>query len=445
VSTTSNATSGASAATAPGPGPAVVPHRPATPRLLLRTWAWGWLAAAQLVGDLLLAGPYLVVGGLLVGGVSSIAALGVGIPLTMLALLMAQGLAGFERLRVQAFTGVVVEPPPAPPPGGSWWRRYLLDGRPWRAVAQLTIVALWGLVVGTLTLVLLSLSVALALLPLYSGDLPGGTIALPWGGRAAPGVTLFTVGVLGVVVLPLVARGAVGVDVRLAQGLLGRSHREQVEVLTERVETLRTTRAETVDSVELERRRIERDLHDGPQQRLVAIAMDLGMAREKLGTDPDGAAELLEKAHRASKEAITEMRQVARGIHPPILTDRGLDAALSALAARSPVPVAVRVEPGSRPAPTLEAIAYFCVSELLTNVAKHSGARAATVDVARHGTTLVVRVEDDGRGGADASRGTGLVGLRQRVRAVDGSIDVASPDGGPTVVTVFLPEPRSPR
>ena len=429
------------ARTAPEPGPAPAPPpRPATARVLVRTWAWGWLAAAHLVGDLLLATPYLVVASLLVAGVSSIAALGVGIPITALALLLAFWLGSFERLRVQAFTGVVVEPPPGPPPGGSWWRRYLLDGRPWRAVAHLTVVALWGCVVGTLTLALLSLSVALALLPVYTGALPGGTLALPWGGRAAPDVTLFTAGVFGVVVLPLVARGAVAVDVRLAQALLGRSRREQVEVLTERVETLRTTRAETVDSVELERRRIERDLHDGPQQRLVAIAMDLGMAREKLDSDPDGARELLEKAHRSSKEAITEMRQVARGIHPPILTDRGLDAALSALAARSPVPVTVRVEPGPRPSATLEAIAYFCVSELLTNVAKHSGAARATVDVARHGPALVVRVEDDGRGGVDAARGTGLVGLRQRVRAVDGSIDVASPEGGPTVVTVHLPE-----
>jgi signal transduction histidine kinase len=427
----------------PGPPVAGVGGRPTGVRVVARTWAWGWLAAAQLVGDLLLAGPYLAIGGLLVGGVSSIAALGVGLPITVVALLAAFVVGRFERARLHAFTGVVVVPPPPPPGDRSWWRRYLLDGRPWRAMAHLTLVALWGLVVGTVTLTLLSVCVAFAALPLYRDALPGGRLTLPWGSTMGSGLGLFAVGVFGVLVLPLVARGVVGVDVHLATSLLGRSRREEVQVLHRRVETLTQTRVDTVDSVELERRRIERDLHDGPQQRLVAIAMDLGMAREKLDADPTGARELLDKAHAGAKEAITEMRQVARGIHPPILTDRGLDAALSALAARSPVPVTVRVAPGPRPGATVEAIAYFCVSELLTNVAKHARARQATVEVTRHGGALVVRVTDDGNGGVDAGRGTGLVGLRQRVAAVDGTIDVASPPGGPTVVTIILPEPRS--
>jgi signal transduction histidine kinase len=434
VTTQSLSTTTVGAAADPG-------RRPGGLRVAVRTWAWGWLAAAQLVGDMLLAGPYLAIGGLLVAGVSSIAVVGIGIPITAVALLLAFALASFERARILAFTGVVVQPPPAPQGAQPWWRRYLLDGRPWRALAYLTVVALWGLVVGTVLLVLLCVAVALAALPLYRGGLPDGRLALPWGGGVASGPGWFAVGVFGVVVLPLVARGAVGVDVHLAHSLLGRSRREQVEVLSARVETLTQSRVETVDSVELERRRIERDLHDGPQQRLVAIAMDLGMAREKLDADPGGARELLDKAHASAKEAITEMRQVARGIHPPILTDRGLDAALSALAARSPVPVSVQVAPGPRPGQTIEAIAYFCVSELLTNVAKHSRARSASVDVARHGAALVLRVCDDGVGGVDAGRGTGLVGLRQRVAAVDGTIDVSSPDGGPTVVSVVLPDP----
>ncbi|MEJ2579026.1 MAG: sensor histidine kinase [Kineosporiaceae bacterium] len=199
-----------------------------------------------------------------------------------------------------------------------------------------------------------------------------------------------------------------------------------------------------MDSVELERRRIERDLHDGPQQRLVAIAMDLGMARERLHRDPDDVGELLDKAHAAAKEAIVEMRQVARGIHPPVLTDRGLDAALSALAARSPVPVDVHVGVGTRPSATVEAIAYFCVSEALTNVAKHSGATRATVEVTGSAGWLTVTVSDDGRGGADPGRGTGLVGLRDRVAAVDGTLAVSSPRGGPTVLTITLPATSRP-
>jgi signal transduction histidine kinase len=171
--------------------------------------------------------------------------------------------------------------------------------------------------------------------------------------------------------------------------------------------------------------------------------MDLGMARERLSRDPDGARELLDKAHAASKEAITEMRQVARGIHPPVLTDRGLDAALSALAARSPVPVEVHVDVPMRPSPTVEAIAYFCVSEALTNVAKHSRATAARVDVRNAGDRLEVHVSDNGIGGADEAGGTGLHGLSDRVRAVDGSIEVTSPPGGPTVIVVSLPLPPS--
>jgi signal transduction histidine kinase len=167
--------------------------------------------------------------------------------------------------------------------------------------------------------------------------------------------------------------------------------------------------------------------------------MDLGMARERLDRDPAGAQQLVDHAHAAAKEAITEMRQVARGIHPPVLTDRGLDAALSALAAGSPVPVQVSVDLPRRPAPTLEAIAYFCVSEALTNVAKHAGARHAWADVREGAGALVVTVRDDGHGGADLTGGTGLVGLRQRAAAVDGTLDVSSPPGGPTVVTVSLP------
>lgn len=158
-----------------------------------------------------------------------------------------------------------------------------------------------------------------------------------------------------------------------------------------------------------------------------------------MDADPTAARELLDKAHDSAKEAITEMRQVARGIHPPVLTDRGLDAALSALAARSPVPVEVRVAVAPRPSPTIEAIAYFCVSEALTNVAKHARARTAQVDVVRRGDQLLVRVSDNGVGNARPGHGSGLTGLSDRVRSVDGQLDVSSPPGGPTVLSVWLP------
>jgi signal transduction histidine kinase len=304
-------------------------------------------------------------------------------------------------------------------------------------------VSLWGLVAGTAMFAAASAALAATLLPAYASALPDSGVAeLPFGRElAGDGVVWASVAglVALVAVIPLVSAVLARVDVALVRLLLGAGSSVQVEQLSQRVETLTQTRERTVDSVELERRRIERDLHDGPQQRLVAIAMDLGMARQRLDSDPDGARQLMDKAHEAAKEAITEMRQVARGIHPPVLTNRGLDAALSALAARSPVPVGVHVQLAERPAPTIEAIAYFCVSEALTNVAKHARASRADVRVVRDGGHLVVSVSDDGGGGARIGAGTGLAGLQDRVAAVDGHLQVNSPSGGPTRVTIWLP------
>lgn len=441
-------------ATPPGPAPEPLPvapaasaEPPAPPRprpglvTAARSWAWGWLAVTQLVLDLLLAAPYLVVGGLLLGGLAAVAGL-VGVLLVLLALAAARVIGPFERARLRAFTGLAVAAPHNPQAGQPWWRRLLLDTRPWRASVHLTLIAFWGLAAGTTVLALLSIAVGLAALPVYDHRLPDGGALLPGGAQLDPALNpvLTAAGLLGLLVLPLVARGLVGVDMALGRWLLGPSGDEQVRRLSERVVTLTETREATVDSVEAERRRIERDLHDGPQQRLVSIAMDLGMARQRLDRDPAGARELIDKAHTAAKEAITEMRQVARGIHPPVLTDRGLDAALSALAARAPVPVSVSVDLDRRPTPTIEAIAYFCVSEALTNVAKHARAGSARVAVRRVDGALEITVTDDGVGGADPERGTGLHGLRQRVRSVDGALQLSSPVGGPTVLTVTLPE-----
>jgi signal transduction histidine kinase len=407
---------------------------------LLRGWLWGWLAIVQLVLDLILAVPYLVLFAILLAGISSLPALGFGLLLIVPALLAAMLVGWLERLRVEALIGVRVPPPTKPDPQVPPFRRYLLDGRPWRASLHLTVMAFWGLLVGSVTTVLVSCSFALAALPLYWNALPNRRLSMPFVPDLPASLAVWLVGVAGLLLLPLVARGLVGVDLALARSLLGPASHERMAELTQRVETLTQTREMTVDSVELERRRIERDLHDGPQQRLVAIAMDLGMARQKLDDDPAQARELLDKAHAAAKEAIVEMRQVARGIHPPVLTDRGLDAALSALAARSPVPVSVRVQLPRRPSPTIEAIAYFCVSEALTNVAKHSGARTASVTVTQTDGIVHVEVADDGRGGADPASGTGLSGLRQRLAAVDGTLTLDSPPGGGTRLIMDLPQ-----
>jgi signal transduction histidine kinase len=205
-----------------------------------------------------------------------------------------------------------------------------------------------------------------------------------------------------------------------------------------RIRELETTRAGAIDVQETELRRIERDLHDGAQARLVALGMSLGMAEEKLKTDPEGALLLLAEARSGARAALEDLRDLARGIHPPILTDRGLEAAITALAAHSPVPVSVTIGVSSRPPATVETAAYFVVAEALANAIKYGGAERIDVRIWRSNGTLVAEVEDDGSGGADPG-GSGLTGLRQRVAALDGTFSVDSPAGGPTKVRAELP------
>jgi len=277
-----------------------------------------------------------------------------------------------------------------------------------------------------------------------STPLPAGGVRIAtWPG--ALGISL-----LGVVVLlaaPWAVRAVVLADRWLIRRLLtGRP-------LSERVRELQASRAQAVDDTAALLRRVERDLHDGAQARLVAVAMQLGLAREKLAADgPDGgpsggtadpdrldqARELVDAAHRGAKEALTELRDLARGIHPPAL-DHGLAEALATLAARSAVPATLTADVPVRPTPAIETIAYFCAAELLANVAKHSGADRAAIGVTTDGAALRLSVTDDGAGGAVLRPGGGLAGLAQRVAVVDGTLAVSSPDGGPTVVTVDLP------
>jgi signal transduction histidine kinase len=193
-----------------------------------------------------------------------------------------------------------------------------------------------------------------------------------------------------------------------------------------------------VDAADAERRRLERDLHDGTQQRLVSLAMNLGMARVE-ATTAEQAKDAIAAAHEEAKAALTELRNLIRGLHPAVLEDRGLDAALSGVAARMPVPVRLTVDLPLRPQPVIEAVAYFVVSEALTNVAKHAQASQAEVVVQRAGDRLHLIISDDGVGGADPARGTGLAGLAKRASSVDGTFEIASPPGGPTLITVDLP------
>jgi signal transduction histidine kinase len=205
-----------------------------------------------------------------------------------------------------------------------------------------------------------------------------------------------------------------------------------------RIEKLETSRAGAVESQEAELRRIERDLHDGAQARLVAVGMSLGMAEQKLESDPEAVRKLLAEARQGATEALGELRDLARGIHPPILTDRGLEAAIAALITRSPVPVALDVDVPRRPSAPVETAAYFTVSEALANAIKHSHATAVYIKIRLAHDALLTEISDDGRGGADPDGG-GLKGLRQRIEALDGTLRVTSPQGGPTTVRAVMP------
>ncbi|MBQ0996971.1 MULTISPECIES: sensor histidine kinase [Streptomyces] len=262
-------------------------------------------------------------------------------------------------------------------------------------------------------------------------------IRLPWGVLTFV-ITLTSLFVLWPV-LPFIARGLSNADRAMVRGLLSPS-----DELERRIAELESDRGVVVDTAAADLRRIERDLHDGAQARLVNLAMGLGLAKEKLLEDPDAAAEMVAEAHGEVKLALQELRDLARGIHPAVLTDRGLDAALSAVASRCTVPVKVTVDLPARPAEAIEGIAYFTVSELLQNVSKHSAAASASVDVWRRDDRLLIQVRDDGRGGARLDGGTGMRGLADRLGAVDGLFVVDSPDGGPTTVTAELPwRPRA--
>jgi signal transduction histidine kinase len=348
-----------------------------------------------------------------------------------------RGFGALQRARFRAVLGVEIPPPPRGA-AGSWALRPV---RAWRAPAtwrQLGyhLLALVGGTVGGL-LVAACWSAPVLAVAWFAGLLGDGPGVLG-------GLTAALLSLAMLLAAPWVARGVARSDEAAARVLLGPSRGEELAV---RVETLARSRAEIVAATDAERRRIERDLHDGTQRRLVSLAMHLGMARASLTDAPEPVRQVIEQAHDEATEALAELRQLVRGLHPAVLDDRGLDAALSGIAANAPLPVRLRVDVATRCAPAVEAVAYFVVSEALTNVAKHADATHAEVSVERTGDRLHVAITDDGHGGATLSPagtppdggGTGLRGLTQRAAAVDGTLTVESPPGGPTVITVELP------
>jgi signal transduction histidine kinase len=358
-----------------------------------------------------------------------------GVPMLAMTLRYVRMLAAAERGRCRGLILVSVDAPTRRSAG--LVRGVLNDLRAARTWRQLTYFAvalpIVGLVGYALPFALAGVGVAGMIVPFLPK--PAHPVPLPVSVRGL-GWWWLPIGVVCVVVACWLVQKCANGWARLVRLLLGRGVEDQ---LSERIETLTGSRDALTAAAEAERTRIERDLHDGAQQRLVALAMNLGIARMKLQTDRDAVGEYVTQAHEEAKAALAELRDLARGINPVILGDRGLDAALSAVAARSPIPVDVDVQVHPRPPRPTEAVAYFVVAEALTNVAKHSGATSVAVRARRDGDCLAVRIVDNGRGGADPARGSGLSGLAQRVAGAEGTFTMTSPAGGPTTIDVELP------
>ncbi|MER6915472.1 sensor domain-containing protein [Streptomyces sp. NPDC000594] len=372
-----------------------------------------------------------------------------GIPVLAAGLVGLRGLGSLERGRARAMLGHPVGSPEPLRPASSgplaWIGAVLKSGSSWRHLLYALIHFPWAVISFTLVIVLWPLGWALLFYPLWHwtlpeyADVPGiqlygdstGTAHYVDSFAEITGVCAAGAGL--VVLTTWLIRGLTQVDRLMVSGLLGPSW------LASRVEELESDRGVVVDTAAADLRRIERDLHDGAQARLVALAMGLGLAKEKLREDREAAAAMVHEAHGEVKLALQELRDLARGIHPAVLTDRGLDAALSAVAARCTVPVTVEVDLDTRPAAAQEGIAYFTVSELLQNISKHARATSAGVEVWRTEDRLLLQVTDNGQGGASLDGGTGLAGLAERLDAVDGVLVIDSPVGGPTRVTAELP------
>ncbi|MFF9361578.1 sensor histidine kinase [Streptomyces griseoluteus] len=372
----------------------------------------------------------------------------VGVPVLALALVGCRGFGALERARAGALLKVrVAAPEPLNPSGPGllpWLGAVLRSGSSWRHLVYALVHFPWAVFSFSVAVSFWTYGWALLTYPLWFWVFP------MWAGQG--GIQLYgddhhsvyldnpfeitataLVGLVFTLLTPWVLRGLTTVDGLLVRGLLGPSR------LTARVEELESDRGVVVDTAAADLRRIERDLHDGAQARLVNLAMGLGLAKEKLHHDPETAARMVEEAHGEVKTALKELRDLARGIHPAVLTDRGLDAALSAIATRCTVPVTLTVDLPTRPAPAIEGITYYTASELLQNISKHSHAHHATLDLWHTPHHLMLQIRDDGIGGADPAHGSGLAGLAERLDAVDGVFVVDSPPGGPTVITAELP------
>ena len=367
----------------------------------------------------------------------------IGVPLTLLTVRWLRGLADGRRLWAANVMGVPIARPYRPMPDGNMFTRFVAvatDRATYRDLLWVLVDVTAGLFLAILPISMLLGTVFYLVYPLLVAVTPADVFGQPFGPWLHLNwhqsflmwpLALFWFGMFWVTT-PALMRAYT----KLTRALLAPTEKSR---LANRIAQLTESRAETVDTQAAELRRIERDLHDGAQARLVSLGMSLGMAETLLASDPGAAGELLAEAREATGLALSELRDLVRGIHPPVLADRGLDGAVRALALASPLPVEVSVDlPGRLPAP-VESAVYFAVAETLTNSAKHSGATSAWIRITYADERLGVMVGDDGRGGADQAGGSGLHGIERRLAAFDGTMMLASPVGGPTIVTMELP------
>jgi len=403
-----------------------------------------WTASANLVVNLLVGTGFALatIAALLVT-LATTWVVGVGMLVRGGAYFLSVHLSRFDRRRIERLGGVRIAAPSVPEPGAgaslrerqvAWGRAtwlwplsaYQLVRLPAAGAAAFVAVGWWWATIACFVV---------ASQPAGPVQIVGWDVG-PTSLGAAGVAGLVVAGVVGVLVWPGLAQGAMKLDAALAALLLGPSRNGQ---LAAEVSRLSEARALAVTSAEAERRRIERDLHDGLQPQLVSLALDLGLAKARIETDPGAARVMVERAHEGAKRAATDLRKLVRGIHPSVLDERGIDAALSALVASCPVPVSVAVELPRRPEAIREAAAYFVVAEAITNVTRHSDAHRASVTIAERSGALHVAVVDDGHGGAHLDPGGGLAGLAARIASLDGTFSLSSPVGGPTRIEAVIP------
>lgn len=392
-----------------------------------------WRATIHAVTGMVLGMPGVVLMFTLLAATLLLAPTVVGAALALGLLLVAiRAFSWLQRSRFAALLGLEIPRPHAagrrPAPVARTLVRDLRDARTWRQLGYHLFAGVFGVLGGAVVTACWSAGLALTPAMLYGG---------PWYGIAPARSALLTgAGAAVLLGAPWVARTVAMVDIAVGRALLDPHTPEE---FARRVAALAASRDSAVDAADTERRRIERDLHDGAQRRLTSLAMHLGIARTTFPDLPGPVQQAIAEAHEEAKLAMAELRDLVRGMHPAVLDDRGLDAALSGLAAGSPVPVHLHVDLPGRAARDVEAVAYFVVSEALTNATTHAGASRIDVHLARAADLLKVTVTDDGRGGADPAGGTGLRGLADRVRSVEGTLRVDSPAGGPTTLTAELP------